>query len=238
MLVELDSRGGSGSAPGDELELLVLHMGMTGRLGLAEPESAPEPHTHLRLLLSSGAELRMQDYRRFGRVMLGSPEELTAAGAMPRLGPEPAIGAQPNPESWHALGGGLSERDFARILAAGRRPVKALLLDQRRIAGLGNIYCDEACFRAGVRPTAIAARLGRARRRRLYRGIVDALASAVDLRGSSIDDYRDGFGKKGENQHALLVYGRAGQPCVRCGGQLSKAIVAGRTTVFCRRCQR
>jgi len=131
MLVELDRPGGSAGAAGEELELLVLHMGMTGRLGLAEPESALPPHTHLRLLLSSGAELRMQDYRRFGRVMLGTPDELAAARAMPTLGPEPATDAEPNPESWRSFAGGLSEREFHRILRAARRPVKALLLDQR-----------------------------------------------------------------------------------------------------------
>ncbi|MFY9615156.1 MAG: bifunctional DNA-formamidopyrimidine glycosylase/DNA-(apurinic or apyrimidinic site) lyase [Candidatus Dormiibacterota bacterium] len=238
MLVELDPLPSSAPAAGAELELLVVHLGMTGRLGLAEPETPPALHTHLRLLLSSGVELRMQDYRRFGRVLLGSPTELTAAGALPRLGPEPATEAQPNPESWRAFRGGLSLPEFSRILRRSRRPVKALLLDQGKIAGLGNIYCDEACFRAGVRPTAIAATLGSARRRRLYDGIGAALASAVDLRGSSIDDYRDAYGGRGEMQDQLLVYGRAGQPCVKCGRLLAKTVVAGRTTVFCRTCQR
>ncbi len=237
MLVELDPRSGAGAA-GEELELLVMHLGMTGRLGLAEPETPPPPHTHMRLLLSSGAELRMQDYRRFGRVLLGSPSELTAARALPRLGPEPATAARPNPESWRDFRGGLTQRQFSRILRASHRPVKALLLDQGKVAGLGNIYCDEACFRARVRPTAVAATLGPARRRRLHEGISAALASAVDLRGSSIDDYRDGFGERGQNQHTLLVYGRAGQPCVRCARPLAKTVVAGRTTVFCPRCQR
>ena len=230
MLTELEG--------GDRLELLVIHLGMTGRLGLAEPEAPPPPHTHLRLLLSSGVELRMQDYRRFGRVLLGSPEELAEAGVMPNLGPEPVTDALPNPEAWTAIAGPLAEREFARILSRSRRPVKALLLDQGKIAGLGNIYCDEACFRAGVRPTSTAARLGPARVRRLYRAIGEALLSAVDLRGTSIDDYRDAFGNRGENQHALLVYGRAGLPCAGCGRPLVKTLVAGRTTVHCPRCQR
>lgn len=240
MLVELDPRPAAPGSPGEpvDLELLVVHLGMTGRLGLAEPETAPPPHTHLRLLLSSGVELRMQDPRRFGRVLLGSPAELQAMGVLPRLGPEPATAAMPNPETWAAFRGDLSLRDLSRILSRSRRPVKALLLDQGKIAGLGNIYCDEACFRAGVRPTALAATIGPARRRRLHEGIIAALASAVDLRGSSIDDYRDGFGEKGSNQHALLVYGRAGRPCLRCGRPLARTIVAGRTTVYCPRCQR
>jgi len=206
-------------------ELLVLHLGMTGRLGLAEPEAEVPPHTHLRLLLSSGAELRMQDYRRFGRAMFGTRAELEAARVLPRLGPEPYAGALPL-------------REFGRILGRSHRPVKALMLDQSRLAGLGNIYCDEALFRAGIRPTAIAAGLGPGRRRRLFEGIEAALTAAVDLRGTTIDDYRDGFGNAGNNQHALLVYGRAGQPCVRCGGTLAKTVVGGRTTVYCPRCQR
>jgi formamidopyrimidine-DNA glycosylase len=238
MLVELDPPRAAGGEGDAQLELLVVHLGMTGRLGLAEPEAPPPRHTHMRLLLSSGVELRMQDYRRFGRVLLGSPAELSAAGALPRLGPEPVTAAQPNPESWRGFRGDLSLREFSRILRRSRRPVKALLLDQGKIAGLGNIYCDEACFRAGVRPTAVAATIGPARRRRLHEGIAAALASAVDLRGSSVDDYRDGFGEKGRNQHALLVYGRTGQPCARCGRPLAKTVVAGRTTVFCPRCQR
>ncbi|MHB8509710.1 MAG: bifunctional DNA-formamidopyrimidine glycosylase/DNA-(apurinic or apyrimidinic site) lyase [Candidatus Dormibacteria bacterium] len=217
ILVELDG--------GRVDELLVLHLGMTGRLGLAEPEQPLLAHTHLRLGLSSGVELRMTDYRRFGRVMLGTGDELRAARVMPALGPEP-------------YEGGLPLRQFSAILGRSRRPIKALLLDQSRIAGLGNIYCDEACFRAGVRPTAVAQVLGAGRRRRLHVAINEALDQAVHLRGSSIDDYRDGFGEKGLNQRALHVYGRAGLPCTRCGRELARTVVAGRTTVFCRSCQR
>ena len=240
MLVELDAprQARAGARPNDGPEFLVIHLGMTGRLGLAEPEAELPPHTHLRLHLSSGAELRMQDYRRFGRVLLGSAAELAEQGAMPSLGPEPATDSEPNPASWAAIGGILDERAFAAILKRSRRPVKALLLDQGKVAGLGNIYVDEACFAAGVRPTVAANSLSAARRRRLFRGINEALASAVNLRGSSIDDYRDGFGEKGENQHQLRVYGRAGLPCTRCGRPLRKTIVAGRTTVYCASCQR
>lgn len=234
VLVELDSPEDTVAEP----EFLVIHLGMTGRLGLAEPEAELPPHTHLRLPLSSGAELRMTDYRRFGRVLLGSTAELARNHAMPALGPEPATGSEPNPESWAGLGATLTLRNLGAILGHSRRPVKALLLDQGKVAGLGNIYCDEACFRAGIRPTVAANSLSPARRRRLFRGIAEALGSAVDLRGSSVDSYRDGFGEKGQNQYQLLVYGRAGLPCVRCGRALRKTVVAGRTTVYCYSCQR
>jgi formamidopyrimidine-DNA glycosylase len=229
MLVEL---------AGDDLEFLVLHLGMTGRLGLHAPEAELAPHTHLRLLLGSGEELRMQDYRRFGRVLMGTPTELAEAGMLPRLGPEPGTDALPNPDEWGSLSRRLTQAAFSATLRRSRRAVKALLLDQAALAGLGNIYADEACFRAGVRPTAVAARLGPARRKRLFEAIDAALRGAVDLRGTTFDDYRDANGEKGRNQERLLVYGRAGLPCVRCGATLRRTVVAGRTTVHCPRCQR
>ncbi|MFN2465129.1 MAG: bifunctional DNA-formamidopyrimidine glycosylase/DNA-(apurinic or apyrimidinic site) lyase [Candidatus Dormibacteria bacterium] len=229
MLVELD---------GPDLEFLVLHLGMTGRLGLHSPHSEPPPHTHLRLLLSTGEEFRMQDYRRFGRVLLGTPLELAQAGVLPVLGPEPTTNAQANPGAWGQYATRLTPAAFDTALRRTRRAVKALLLDQAAVAGLGNIYADEACFRAGVRPTAVASRLGPARRRRLYEAIGEALAGAVDLRGTTFDDYRDANGEVGRNQERLLVYGRGGLPCIRCAAVLRKAVVAGRTTVYCPRCQR
>jgi formamidopyrimidine-DNA glycosylase len=229
MLVQLD---------GQALEFLVLHLGMTGRLGMHAPDAEAAPHTHLRLLLSSGEELRMQDYRRFGRVLMGTPTELAEAGMLPSLGPEPGTDALPNPEGWGSFARRLTRPAFDAVLRRSRRAVKALLLDQAAVAGLGNIYVDEACFRAGIKPTAVAARLGADRRRRLYEAIDAALRGAVDLRGTSFDDYRDAHGEKGRNQERLLVYGRAGQPCVGCGATLRRTVVAGRTTVYCPRCQR
>ena len=229
MLVEL---------AGAELEVLVMHLGMTGRLGLYAPAAEAAAHTHMRLLLSSGEELRLQDYRRFGRVLLGTPVELAAAGVLPALGPEPPTDAIANPGAWGQFARALTPQLFDAALRRSKRAVKALLLDQAAVAGLGNIYADEACFRAGVRPTAVAARLGPARRRRLYAAIGESLRSAVDLRGTTFDDYRDANGERGFNQHRLLVYGRAGLPCVRCTATLRRTVVAGRTTVFCPRCQR
>ena len=228
MLVEL---------AGDELEFLVVHLGMTGRLSIQAASDAVAPHTHLRLQLSTGEELRLQDYRRFGRVLLGSPRELAEAGMLPRLGPEPVTDALPNPSPWGAFATRLTPAAFGHLLGRSRRAVKAVLLDQGALAGLGNIYADEACFRAGIRPTAVAARIGPERRQRLYQAIGDALRGAVDLRGTTFDDYRDANGEMGQNQHRLLVYGRAGLPCRTCGASLRRTVVAGRTTVYCPRCQ-
>ncbi|MFN2462920.1 MAG: bifunctional DNA-formamidopyrimidine glycosylase/DNA-(apurinic or apyrimidinic site) lyase [Candidatus Dormibacteria bacterium] len=229
MLVEL---GGQGQG-----ELLVLHLGMTGRLSIQPAGTEVVPHTHLRLHLSTGQELRLQDYRRFGRVLLGGALELAEAGMLPALGPEPDTDALPNPPHWGRFALRLTPRLFDAALARSRRAVKAVLLDQAALAGVGNIYADEACFRAGVRPHAVASRLGPARRRRLYEAIGAALAGAVDLRGTTFDDYRDAHGEKGANQHRLQVYGRAGLPCLRCGALLRRSTIAGRTTVHCPRCQ-
>ena len=227
MLVELE---------GAELEFLVIHLGMTGRLSVQPPGAAVPPHTHLRLRLEGGEELRLQDYRRFGRVLLGTPRELAEAGMLPLLGPEPDTDALPNPAHWGPLAARLTAPAFDAALRR-RRAIKAVLLDQGALAGLGNIYADEACFRAGVRPTAVASRIGPARRRRLYEAIGESLRSAVDLRGTTFDDYRDAHGEKGQNQARLLAYGRAGLPCHNCGATLRKTVVGGRTTVYCPRCQ-
>jgi len=229
MLVQLD---------GAALEFLVVHLGMTGRLSIQPVGAEVPPHTHLRLELEDGVELRLQDYRRFGRVVLGTPTELAGAGMLPVLGPEPDTDALANPPEWGTLAARLTPGGLDAALLRSRRALKAVLLDQAALAGLGNIYADEACFRAGVRPTAVASRIGPRRRARLYRAIGDALRSAVDLRGTTFDDYRDANGEQGQNQHRLLVYGRAGMPCRTCETLLRKTVVAGRTTVFCPRCQR
>ena len=124
------------------------------------------------------------------------------------------------------------------MLRSTTRTLKAALLDQRGVAGLGNIYVDEACHLAGVRPQRRCNTLTRAQRAALHAAIPAVLVSAIRNRGSSIDDYRDLWNAKGTNQERLQVYGRGGQPCFRCGAILRQATVAGRTTVWCPACQR
>jgi formamidopyrimidine-DNA glycosylase len=205
-------------------EVLVVHLGMTGTLTMEPSAANLRPHTHLRLGLDSGNELRYRDPRRFGRVLLGELSALEALGVMPRLGAEP-------------LSPGFADGTPDEVLRLAHRPVKAVLLDQSVIAGCGNIYADEACFLARVRPSRPAWTLTAAARRRLLQALPTVMAEAIRLRGTSFSDYRDGFGAKGQAFASLLVYGRSGQPCVRCGRTLRHATVAGRTTVFCVRCQ-
>jgi len=205
-------------------ELLVVHLGMTGTLTLEPTAAALRPHTHLRLGLDSGAELRYRDPRRFGRVLLGELSALEALGVMPRLGAEP-------------LSRGFVEGRVDEVLRLAHRPVKAVLLDQSVIAGCGNIYADEACFLARVRPARPAWTLTAPARRRLLRALPIVMREAIRRRGTSFSDYRDGFGARGEAYESLFVYGRGGQQCVRCGSTLRQSRVAGRTTVFCMRCQ-
>src|SRR6202521_2134867 len=210
-------------ALGDQV---IVHLGMTGHLRVWEPEEAPVKHTHFRAVLDSGLELRYDDPRQFGRLVVGTMDELIAARAFPRrLGPEP-------------IQGDLTEAEFERLVKARRRPVKSALLDQSFLAGVGNIYADEACFRAGIRPSRWTHRLTVRERRALYEAIQDVLENSIAARGSSVINYVDAFGLRGTNQEQLLVYGRSGEPCLRCGPPLLGTRLAGRGTVYCRKCQR
>ena len=204
---------------------LVVHLGMTGQWRCV-PADTPEPdHLHAVLDLDDAHQLRYRDVRRFGRLLLGSEAELVAHRKLPRLGPEP-------------LDPGFTSDDLYRRLHVRRAPLKALLLDQMVLAGVGNIYADESCFRARVRPDRPANTLSRRAVLRLHETLAALLREAIANRGSSVDDYRDAWGEMGSEQERLLVYGRAGEPCVRCGRPLALVRLAGRSTVFCRRCQR
>ena len=207
-------------------ERLVVHLGMTGHLRVWEPEETPVKHTHFRALLDSGLELRYDDPRQFGRLLLGTQDELVAGRAFPaKLGPEP-------------IHGDLTEAEFDKIVKSRRRPIKSALLDQSFLAGVGNIYADEACFRAGIRPSRWTHRLTARERRALYGAIQEVLENSIAARGSSVINYVDAYGLRGTNQEKLLVYGRSGEPCVRCGTPLQGTRLAGRGTVYCRKCQR
>ena len=207
---------------GDEL---VVHLGMTGHLLVCSPDDPLAPHTHVRALLDDGRELRYDDTRRFGRLLLGSRDALRAARVLPVLGVDP-------------LTAGFTPAHLDGVLRKTTRMLKAALLDQGGVAGLGNIYVDEVCFLAGVRPTRRCHRLTRRERQAIYDAIPVVLHKAIAARGSSIDDYRDVWNARGSMQERLQVYGRGGQPCFRCGTVLARTVVGGRTTVYCPKCQR
>ncbi len=208
---------------GDEL---VVHLGMTGHVLVVDDPSLPlAPHTHVRALLDDGRELRYDDARRFGRVLLGTREGLRAARVLPVLGVDP-------------LTASFTFAHLDSLLRGTTRVLKAALLDQGGIAGLGNIYVDEVCHLAGVRPTRRCHRLTRRERQAIYDAIPVILHKAIAARGSSIDDYRDVWNAQGSMQERLQVYGRGGEPCFRCGRVLARTVIGGRTTVYCPGCQR
>jgi formamidopyrimidine-DNA glycosylase len=205
--------------------VLVVHLGMTGQLRLFDPMTALEKHTHAVFTLDDGRHLRYRDPRRFGRLLLGTEEALLLAKKMPKLGPEPI-----DPD--------FAADELYRRLKRRRAPLKAVLLDQAAVAGVGNIYADESLYRARLRPSRMASTVSKQSARRLHDAMRDSLLVAIANRGSSVDTYRDAWGEIGGQQEKLLVYGRAGEPCFTCGRPLSSIRIAGRTTVFCRRCQR
>jgi len=196
--------------------LLVVHLGMTGQLLL---DGEIGRHTHAIFGLEGGRTLLYNDARQFGRLewTLRLPERLQ------RLGPEPLE---------------IGREEFVRRFRSRRTMAKALLLDQRFLRGVGNIYADEALFRAGVHPRAKSERLPPARAAALHRAIVGVLKEAIRLGGSSISDYVASDGSLGSFQVEHRVYGRAGEPCVTCGSRLRRILVASRGTHFCPRCQR
>jgi formamidopyrimidine-DNA glycosylase len=205
--------------------LLVVHLGMTGQLRLVDADAPFEKHTHAVFSLDDKRHLRYRDPRRFGRLLLGTEADLLSSKKMPKLGPEPI-----DPE--------FAAEELYRRLHKRRTALKAVLLDQAAIAGVGNIYADESLHLAGLRPDRIAGTVSKKSAQRLHESLRESLRMAIANRGSSVDTYRDAWGEIGGQQEKLLVYGRAGEPCFTCGRPLSLIRIAGRSTVFCRRCQR
>lgn len=197
---------------------LDIHLGMSGSL-LLNPATDP-PHAHVRWSLSRGS-LVFADPRRFGGIWAFPSLDALRTSRWTALGPD-ALGARAN--------------DLAPWLAS-RRPLKTLLLDQARLAGVGNIYADEALFRCGLNPLRPGASLRPGDLAALTAAIRTTLARAIAARGSSIRSYRDGLGVPGEFQARHMVYGRSGQPCRSCRTTIESRVVTGRTTAWCPTCQ-
>jgi len=203
---------------------LLCHLGMSGRLTLDASSAPLLPHTHAVLRLDDGRELRFVDPRRFGLLAWLEPGAEDADPSLARLGPEPL-----DPE----IGRWLPPR-----LKARRAPLKALLLDQHLVAGVGNIYAAEALWRAGLRPDREGRRTALPRLARLAEEVRAVLEEAVAEGGTTIRDYAAPSGNFGYFAVRLEVYGRQGEPCRRCGAELRADVLAGRTTAWCPRCQR
>ena len=200
---------------------LVTSLRMTGRLVIQDSGESEYPGAHVVIWLSNGRRLTFADVRTFGRMRLVEAGEAWDA----RLGVEP-------------LSAGFTPKAFTGMLAGRPTPVKVLLLDQRRIAGIGNIYACEALWEARIRPGRPAGALTKPAIRRLHHAIVDVLGRAVSMRGTSVDDYVDAGGLRGGFQTVLSVYGKHGQACERCGGTIVRTVLGQRGTWWCRKCQK
>jgi formamidopyrimidine-DNA glycosylase len=201
---------------------LAQHLRMTGAV-LCEPDPEPD-HVRVRIELDPRRTLLVVDPRRFGTGELLLGEAAVESFFAARLGLEP-------------LDDRFTVEHLGAVLRGRRTPIKALLLDQRRIAGVGNIYADEALYRAGIHPLRPAGRLSVPQRADLRTGLIAALRAGIDAKGASIDDFRHVDGLRGAFQEEFLVHRRAGEPCGRCGVEIEKLLVAGRGTYVCRRCQ-
>src|SRR6267378_7672408 len=197
-------------------EALLVHLGMTGNLAPHFAEQPLAKHTHVTFVLDDGRELRYVDPRRFGRMAYLSGEALTAE--LLRFGAEPLL---------------VTAAEFSRRIQGSRARIKALLLDQRVLRGVGNIYADESLWSARIHPARSGASLKSAEIEILLKALQKILRKAIQMRGSTISDFVDAEGIAGDYQRHHRVYGRQGEKCFRCGAKIKRIIVAGRSTHFC-----
>ena len=199
---------------------------MSGRMFI-DPDSArvPAKHDHIVVETDAGAVVTFQDHRRFGMMDLFPAAEIASYRLLKALGPEP-------------LGNEFSGPVLSAAIAGKRTPIKAALLDQSVVAGLGNIYVCEALFRAGISPRRLAQTVAGKRAERLVPMIRAVLEEAIAKGGSTLRDYVQASGELGYFQHSFAVYGREGEACQSCGGLVQRIVQSGRSTFFCGRCQR
>jgi formamidopyrimidine-DNA glycosylase len=207
-----------------EAGTLIIHLGMSGSLRLIDEAAQPGPHDHIDLLLDTGRRLRYTDPRRFG-AWLWTRAEPSRHPLLQHLGPEP-------------LSAAFDGRYLHRQSRGRRIAVKSMLMDSRMVAGVGNIYANEALFRAGIHPARSAGRISELRYQGLARAVKGVLSQAIQQGGTTLRDFVDGEGKPGYFQQALRVYRRAGQPCTDCATPIRHIRTGQRSTFYCPRCQR
>ena len=214
-LARIGSRSKAGkTAKSDGSSQWIIHLGMTGRVLVNQPDDPVEKHTHAIAHLKSGRELRFVDPRRFGR--------LSVAHGFQAAGSEPLE---------------VELERFVELFRGRKTPIKSALLNQKLLSGVGNIYADEALFRAGIRPRRRAASLTQEDLRRLYLAVQEVLKEAIALGGSSISDYVDSNGDEGFFQLQHRVYAREGEPCLVCKTPVKRIVIGGRSSHYCPRCQ-
>ena len=202
---------------GESTAQWIVHLGMTGRLQVCEPQSEVEKHTHAILKLKSGRELRFVDPRRFGRLSVVTAEAFDTTGIEPL-----EIELEP----------------FLKLFRGRKTPIKSALLNQKLLRGVGNIYADESLFRAGIRPRRRASTIKLEQFARLHHAVQEVLKEAIALGGSSISDYVDADGEEGFFQLQHRVYGREGEPCLVCKTPIKRVVIAGRSSHYCPKCQK
>ena len=204
---------------------LLIHLGMTGQLWVADAARPRRPHEHVVIALDDGRELRFADARRFGLLRLLKSDVAHRDPRLKGLGPEP-------------LNGGLTGETLYRATRGRKKPVKNFLMDTRAIAGVGNIYACEALYRCGLNPKRPVGRISRAVWDRLLANLRDVLNESISAGGTTLRDFLNAEGDVGYFAVSLRVYDRAGEPCGRCGARIRRIVQAGRSTFFCPSCQR
>ncbi len=198
-------------------DLWIVHLGMSGRLQICQPQEDVAKHTHAIIRLESGRELRFVDPRRFGRLSVARSRDFDAGGLEPL---------------------DVELKDFVALFRGRKTPIKSALLNQKLLRGVGNIYADESLFRAGIRPRRRASNISHEQLHKLFLLVKEVLREAIALGGSSISDYVDADGDEGFFQLQHRVYGREGEPCLVCKTPVKRVVLAGRSSHYCPKCQK
>jgi formamidopyrimidine-DNA glycosylase len=203
---------------------MIIHLRMTGKLLVKEVKSFRDKHTHVIFVLDDGQEIRFNNVRKFGRIYLIDPEQPEQAGGYAELGPEP-------------LDENLSVEDFKKLFNNRRGIIKSLLMNQKFVAGIGNIYADEILFLSGIKPNRTADTLTGKEKEKIYENMRDILAKGIKYGGTTFSDYVNAFGEKGSFQVELRVYQREDEKCYECATNIKKTKIGGRSTYYCPKCQ-